>query len=195
MGRPPIGKKAMTTAERQRRHWERVLGASKPAPKSAADAMEFDALKRDLAQAKAKISELEKQLALARMARGKTPESVEEMVAMRRVADEVRSAERAAARARRHAEAAPPEPGETMESLAEKLRSKDRQLKAAQTRIRNLQVERIALAQRKTIPMSPDLVRTLRAAIHPDRAPTDPKKRARLEEYSKEFNNYKFVSP
>jgi hypothetical protein len=116
------------------------------------------------------------------------------MVARKRVVEEVRAAERAAAKAARQAKAPPPEAGETMASLAEKLRQREQQLKGAQTRIRNLARQKNALAERKTILMSPTLLRALRAAFHPDRAPTDPKERARLEALSKELNSFKFVA-
>jgi hypothetical protein len=46
------------------------------------------------------------------MAGGKIPETVEDMAAMKRVAEEVSAAARAAARAQRQAEAPAPEPGE-----------------------------------------------------------------------------------
>jgi hypothetical protein len=54
MGHPPTGKVAMTRAERQRRYWLKN-GTAKPAPKPGADA----ALQKELAQAKARIAELE----------------------------------------------------------------------------------------------------------------------------------------
>jgi hypothetical protein len=56
VGRPPIGKKAMTTAERQRRYWERVLGRGAAAPP---DDPAVRKLERELKQALARIAELE----------------------------------------------------------------------------------------------------------------------------------------
>jgi len=50
MGRPPLGKQAMSTAERQRRYWERVLGG---APLKR----ELDEVKSELARAKAELAQ------------------------------------------------------------------------------------------------------------------------------------------
>jgi hypothetical protein len=59
MGRPPIGKTAMTGAERVRLYRLRH-GANKPKPKSGADnaAAKIDALEKELAAAKARIAKL-----------------------------------------------------------------------------------------------------------------------------------------
>src|SRR5262245_25737789 len=66
-GRPPIGKRAMTPAEKQRRYRERhgLTGAAQEKPaKTKTDA----AMAKELAQAKARIAELEQELARAKAA-------------------------------------------------------------------------------------------------------------------------------
>jgi hypothetical protein len=188
MGRPPIGKHALSGAERQRRYMAKLLAGKPSVTKPAqADTAEIDKLKTH-------IAELERKLTLARMASGKMPESVAEMDAMRRIADEVRAAGRARAKAARLAKAPPVDAGETLETLAEKLRQREQQLKGAQTRIRNLKEWTTTLRGRKTIPISKELLRTIRAKMHPDSV-TDPKEQKRLTKLSQEFNSFKFVTP
>jgi hypothetical protein len=64
MGRPPIGAKAMSGAERQRRYFDRLL---KPDARLAA-------AKAEIAKLKARIAELERDVAKAARARpGKLP--------------------------------------------------------------------------------------------------------------------------
>jgi hypothetical protein len=84
-GRPPLGKRAMTTEERQRRYWERVLREQTP-PESK----EIPTLKRELAQARARIATLEQELARARRAAVPRPES-EEIAALQRQLKGVRT--------------------------------------------------------------------------------------------------------
>jgi hypothetical protein len=62
MGRPPIGKQAMSGAERQRRYLARLLGG-KSGPSH--DAKLVERLRAELAQAKARITDLESKLASA----------------------------------------------------------------------------------------------------------------------------------
>jgi hypothetical protein len=57
MGRPPIGKQAMSGAERQRRYLERLLKSGEPD--------DCALMQQQLAQARARIAELEKALASA----------------------------------------------------------------------------------------------------------------------------------
>jgi chromosome segregation ATPase len=58
MGRPPIGKQAMSGAERQRRYLDRLLKGGQRASQP-----DDDALVQQLAQARARIAELEKTIA------------------------------------------------------------------------------------------------------------------------------------
>jgi hypothetical protein len=63
MGRPPIGERAMTPAEKQRRYRERKFGNRPPVTKSAtaaALAARIRELKQQLAQAHKRIAELER---------------------------------------------------------------------------------------------------------------------------------------
>jgi hypothetical protein len=191
MGRPPIGKHAMSAAERQRRHRAQFRD-TKPVTKPTAP--QPDERDREIAALKARVAELERQLALAQMATGKVPKTVAEMMAIKRIADEVKAAERAAAKAARQAKAPPVDADETLETLTAKLRQRDQQLKSAKTRIRHLIDESVALRGRKTIAVSKELLRTMRAKMHPDTV-TDPKERNRLTRLSQEFNSFKFVTP
>ena len=171
------------------------------------------ALVQELAQAKARIAELEKagagenarlqarireledKLALAEIASGRVPKTVEELVARRRVAEEIRKAERAAAKAARQAQAPAPEPEETIASLSEKLKQAQQQLKGYQTRVRNLNAHNRAVASGKGIRMSKPLFRQIQKYLHPDKAMSDPKEFKRLNELSQEFNSFKILSP
>jgi hypothetical protein len=184
----------MTGAERQQRYLEKLVALAHGKP-SATKPAQPDNRDREIDALKIRIAELEQKLTLARMASGKLPESVAEMDAMRRIGDEIQAAKRAANKAARQAKAPPVDAGETLETLAEKLRQTQQQLKAAQTRIRNLKAENITIRQRKTIPISKELLRTIRAKIlHPDLV-TDPKEQKRLTRLSQEFNSFKFVTP
>jgi ubiquinone biosynthesis protein UbiJ len=62
MGRPPIGKHAMSGAERQRRYLARLLSDAKPARKPDGELTRLQAevagLKQELAAAKARIAEV-----------------------------------------------------------------------------------------------------------------------------------------
>jgi hypothetical protein len=65
MGRPPIGERAMTAAEKQRRYRARKFG-NKPRVTKSALAAEIAALKQQLAQAHKRIAELERRGELTR---------------------------------------------------------------------------------------------------------------------------------
>jgi SMC interacting uncharacterized protein involved in chromosome segregation len=72
-GRPPLGKQAMSSAERQRRYLARIRGTGKPAPtdtskvqaETAALKAEIATLKRRVREQDSKIAELEKLAARA----------------------------------------------------------------------------------------------------------------------------------
>jgi uncharacterized coiled-coil DUF342 family protein len=148
----------------------------------------------DTAKYEARIAELERKLALVHMAAGKVPETVAEMDAMRRIGEEMDAARRARAKAARQAKVTV-DAAETLETLAEKLRQTQQQLKGAQTRIRNLKAENVTIMRHKTIAISKELLRTIRGKIlHPDTA-TDPKERNRLTRLFQEFNSFTFVTP
>jgi hypothetical protein len=66
MGRPPVGKQAMSGAERQRRYLARLLRDAKPATTPFdTGAQELAQTRKELAEAKARIADLEKQKAHA----------------------------------------------------------------------------------------------------------------------------------
>jgi hypothetical protein len=170
MGRRPIGEQAMTARERWLRYRERH-GKPVKIDAQAARIAELEAeLARErsrdhsvaatttksaegftsaskpvsdgeVAKLRARVTELENELALARIASGKLPKSAAEFAAMERVAAEVRKAEREAKREAAKAERIAQvqvDPVETMATLTDKLHHVEQQLKAARTRNRNL---------------------------------------------------------
>jgi hypothetical protein len=73
MGRRPLGERALTPAEKQRRYRERkaaALGNSAPVTKPSEAAEEIAALAKELAQARARIAELEKRAKRPRRSQG-----------------------------------------------------------------------------------------------------------------------------
>jgi len=84
---------------------------------------------------------------------------------------------------------------ESIDTLRAELEQAQRTIKSNNTRIKNFNQRLRALASKKSIAMSKALVREMRAALHPDRAVDDPRRRKRLEELSQEFNSYTFVTP
>jgi hypothetical protein len=140
-----------------------------PAPDTAKD--------QEIAQLKARIAELEAEVARLRSGAGKAPEwprTPEEWAARKLAVAEERKARRAALKAAKAA-AAPAPRGETIETLREERSNLQTQLKAARTRIRNLQDMHMILAKeadrRTKIIMTKELHRHIRACMHPDRAP------------------------
>jgi hypothetical protein len=167
-------------------------------PSVPADDAEVATLKARIAELQvahnadtARIRELEDKLALARMATGKMPENAAELEANRRMAEAVRKAEAAA---RKAAQPKPTVPeNETMESLAEKLRQRDQQLKAAQTRIRNLYRE--VRASKTTLFVDGQTIRTITAALSPSNFPAGSKAFKRAEEAAQLFGSLRIKDP
>src|SRR5664279_4126265 len=127
MGRPPIGERAMTAAERQRLRRERLRQTAAPATDSA-----------DLIAARAEIERLRAELA-AQHSRGRReppplPDTVEGMIAQRKAGEQRKAEERKAKRAA----AAAAVPAEDEATLQDKLQRAEQLLKARQTRIQNL---------------------------------------------------------
>jgi hypothetical protein len=148
-----------------------------------------------MAKLEARIAELEKLLAMARMASGgKMPETNAEWGAYWQAMGEVEEAKRAARKAAK-LKAVKVELGETIETLSEKLRLRDQQLKGAQTRARKLNAEMRMLATRKGVLMSKALFRQIHKILHPDQAHNDSVENRRLTELAKEFNALKIVYP
>jgi hypothetical protein len=189
------GEKKMTdrtNAERQRRYIAKLKAAAQGVSNAKATA-EQAAQGVSNAALEARIRELEEQLALARMATGKVPKTVAEMVAQKRVGDEIRAAERAAAQEARKAKAPAPEPDATVELLSEKLRQTQQQLKGYQTRVRNLNAQLSVVHTRKGIVMSKRLhrhfLKSLAGGINDPNAPRH------LTELAQEYNGFKIVHP
>ncbi len=135
----------------------------------------------------ARIRELEDKLALARIATGKIPEDAAELAANRRMAEAVRKAEAAARKAAQPKPTVPED--ETMESLAEKLRQAQQQLKAARTRIRHLNSENAAWATRTTLVVDDAALRIINAALSPSNFPAGSKAYKRAEEAAQLFGS------
>jgi hypothetical protein len=158
MGRPPIGKVAMTGAERTRLY-RLKHGTTKSVPKPSADnAAEIAALRKELAQAKARIAELEKAGAVAadEVARLK-----DELYTARMESVGARFAPRP--RATKPKAEKPPLPPDEV---------RDRQIKALKTRLRNVTSELHASREwhaRKTPGAMPFRTRgALMKCLHPD---------------------------
>jgi hypothetical protein len=166
MGRRPIGKRAMSGAERIRR-W-REKHPKKPTPEKGGIAA---------ALLRARVHELEGELELERQRR---KEAEDRLL--------TQTMDFRAELARRQSRAArPPLPPDE---------ARDRRIRALTTQVRNLRqhIARLINSPRfKTIRMSAQLVREMRSALHPDRAAGDPKRRRRLEQLSQEFNSFTFV--
>jgi DNA repair exonuclease SbcCD ATPase subunit len=177
----------MSGAQRQARYMDKLLAGKSSVTKQQAVRSDYSALVIENATLKQRITKLEQKLALAGMASGKLPESVAEMDAMRRVSEELAAAKRARAKAERQAKAPPVDTGETVETLAEKLRQRDQQLKGAQTRIRNLMQQVRALADKHKLPVSNSLYREINYHCHPDRWET-PKAKERAQKCLAAFN-------
>jgi hypothetical protein len=194
MGRPPIGERAMTAAEKQRRYRERkrraAYGNSEPvteprARAAAGDGERVSALQRENAQLRARIAELEAAFARERPAgtAGEkpfrpVPRDSAAWVKVKRTSGTGPAKE-------------PPPPMPETEAVA-KL---ERQLKAARTQIRNLRGQlkwATAEADRNTrLVMSKRLHRHIKAALHPDRAPQDAAAQRRWTALAQEFNGLK----
>jgi hypothetical protein len=123
------------------------------------------ALQAEIGKRDARIRDLEEKLAMAKLALEQATGNIrlptpDEYVARQRVIDQIRKAERAAAKAAKTAATPVPE-GETMQSLAEKLQQALRQLKGERTRNSRIQAG-------KKLYLTPEEERQIRAALSPD---------------------------
>jgi hypothetical protein len=187
VGRPPIGKHAMTDAERQRRYWERVLGKAAQ-PDDAAKA-QVAALERELAQARKRIAELE-----ATSTRRQAPPEMPhprthaEWEALRARATAERKAKQAAAAEARLAAAGVQQQLDVPTLLAENEKL-TQQLKAARTQNKSLRGEMHYTRLMHGAPWTRELEKNIRICLHPDWVP-EPKQRRRYEQTLAEFNAF-----
>jgi hypothetical protein len=183
VGRPPIGKRAMSSAERQRRYWQRVLQGEAAQPDDAAKAQSA-ALEQELARARQRIAELEAAVGTQRQPPPfPHPRTVAEWEALKAKATAERKAKRAAAR---RAVAGVQEPPDVPTLLAEN-ESLTQQLKATRTQIRNLKGQISYFTRMQGAVFTPELEKNIRVCLHPDWI-SDAKQKRRYEETLAEFN-------
>jgi chromosome segregation ATPase len=192
MGRPPIGKRAMTGAERQQRY---VAGlAAKSSGKADGRDAEIERLQAENAKLKARIVNLEAELARAK--KEPPPISPDDFSPERKQAvAEERKAKRAAKRAakKRAAVGLMVEEPETIEGVKAELDKVMTQLASARTRIKNqsglihaLSVD-VGQGKRTQLVMSERLFKEINFHIHEDRAQGE-KAKARAHKCLAEFN-------
>jgi hypothetical protein len=183
VGRPPIGKRAMSSAERQRRYWQRVLQGEAAQPDDAAKAQSA-ALEQELARARQRIAELEAAVGTQRQPPPfPHPRTAAEWEALKAKATAERKAKRAAAR---RAVAGVQEPPDVPTLLAEN-ESLTQQLKATRTQIRNLKGQISYFTRMQGAVFTPELEKNIRVCLHPDWI-SDAKQKRRYEETLAEFN-------
>jgi hypothetical protein len=183
VGRPPIGKRAMSSAERQRRYWQRVLQGEAAQPDAAAKAQSA-ALEQELARARQRIAELEAAVGTQRQPPPfPHPRTAAEWEALKAKATAERKAKRAAAR---RAVAGVQEPPDVPTLLAEN-ESLTQQLKATRTQIRNLKGQISYFTRMQGAVFTPELEKNIRVCLHPDWI-SDAKQKRRYEETLAEFN-------
>jgi hypothetical protein len=183
VGRPPIGKRAMSSAERQRRYWQRVLQGEAAQPDAAAKAQNA-ALEQELARARQRIAELEAAVGTQRQPPPfPHPRTAAEWEALKAKATAERKAKRAAAR---RAVAGVQEPPDVPTLLAEN-ESLTQQLKATRTQIRNLKGQISYFTRMQGAVFTPELEKNIRVCLHPDWV-SDAKQKRRYDETLAEFN-------
>jgi hypothetical protein len=136
----------------------------------------------DTANLEVRIRELEDKLAVAQWASdGKMrPKTVAELIAWRRIGEEIKKGEREVAKARKAAKPKTEVPEDEMiETLVEKLRLKEQQLKGYQTRVRKL--DYLVRESKTTIFVDGDILRTINAALSPANFPVDSRAYKRAE--------------
>ena len=209
MGRPPIGDRAMSAAERKRRQRAKQEYRDKATVTKPA-APQVEAVAAGDAAAQAKIAALEQELAAAKQenaalkaevaklkaaatdAQQREPPPLPRTVAeMRAAAQAAKEAATAARKAKRAAGTRPAEPIEPVEA-AEKIAALEQQLKAARTRIRNLTGEVRVMGHslhqaEQGQYMPPELRKAIQSRLHPDQF-TKLEERRRYEKLSQDFN-------
>jgi hypothetical protein len=187
MGRPPLGEHAMTDAERQRRRRAKAAEAFRDSehvtkPKTNSKTFRDDdrvtKLTAETASLKARIRELEAELARERAKKTAHPEppelprTREDWEALKQRATEQRKAKRAAMKAAKVAAVAQ-EGLVTVEALQEALVNAKDQIARQRTEIANLKhkagVER-ALRKREGLDVPKKARRVIWKALHPDKA-------------------------
>jgi hypothetical protein len=152
-GRPPLGKQAMSGAERQRRYLDRLLGAQANTTlkdenatlKARIAALEADrgenaTLKAENATLKAEVVRLQAAAAAAPHETSR-PRTVADLLARKAQVTAANKAKRAEAKAARLMAAAAERPDADVPTLIEENDGLKQQLKAARTQIKNLRGE------------------------------------------------------
>jgi Rad3-related DNA helicase len=167
MGRPPIGKTAMTDAERMRRY-RLKHGKAKPVTKPAGP--DYDVLVQELAQARARIAELERELTSEREQREAAEANAAKAAPRDNKGDRIAELEAEIRDLRLHirfgpkrrpAEPKPEKPPLPPDEQREKI------IKGLRTRVRNLMSELDATIElnNKIAMRTGDMPRTTRTAI------------------------------
>jgi hypothetical protein len=177
----------MSSAERQRRYWQRVLQGEAAQPDDAAKAQSA-ALEQELARARQRIAELEAAVGTQRQPPPfPHPRTAAEWEALKAKATAERKAKRTATAAARRLAAGVTAPLDVPTLLAEN-DSLRQQLKATQTQMRNLKSEVIYIRKMHDgVVFTPELEKNIRICLHPDWV-TDPKQRQRYDKTLAEFN-------
>ena len=195
MPKPAIGDRAMTDAKRQRRRRECLRKEQAKRRPEAAPQPPGGRPSDDIAAFKARIRELEAQL--ARECRFEMPNSREELAARKQQASEERKAKRAAMKAVRAAAQPAPEEPVSIESLTTLVESLTAQLTKARTEIKNSKITVRTLTDddkhvRMVLPKG--LRRQILGYLHPDKAPqNDMAAQKRMEKTFQAFNALKCV--
>lgn len=139
----------------------------KYASNTARQAAYRERLKLQLDKLKARISELE-----AELARGSTPRTAADWEAVRQAAAEQRKAKLAAAKA---ASMPPPAPDETIDTVRAELIALKEQYARTLTANRNLRrrLDYQSAAMRESTLMTKKVYRDIKACLHPDRSVTE----------------------
>jgi hypothetical protein len=223
MGRPPIGKAAMTAAERVRRYRQKHGVTKAPAESETIAALKSriaeleaqvtkpvtkpvteDVTKRSgdkrsaerIAALEAEVVELKQALAQARAASGAFPRrTAAEWAAAKLEAEEKAKALKAARKEAKLREAAAASvPWESEAVLRYERDEAQKRLYAKLTEIRNLKAKIRAIAAKSIgVVCSKKLHREIASALHPDRAAGDPALQKRLTKAFQGFNELKFT--
>lgn len=170
MGRKPLGKHAMTAAERKRR--QRAKDVTKPVTKSEPPPElieEVERLRREVERLRS-VNDALRQLYQEKQARRA------KVAAADRVAAETYA-------------------NDDRVTLLERLLKAEKQLAANRTRIKNLEEKVYWLRDHSPPRMSKQLYRQVLGLLHPDRAHGDEAMRQKLERCFKEFGAIKFTFP
>ena len=202
MPRKPIGDRAMTAAERQRRHRAKdVTNRSRNRSAGQLSRRALDVTKAEpvtkpaepsaeLIEARKKIDQLRSENSVLRLLLAQHEGRQAETAAKQAAARKAKKAAADAAAAEGYA-------NDNREALLEKLVQANKQSTASKTRIKNLEaaIEHWRRVVQSKPRMSRQLYRRVRGYLHPDRAHNDEDQRRKLEKCFQEFCAIEFTFP